>query len=71
MPVPQIMEEIVEVVRLIPQERIQQRTIEKFVDVPMLRFMEEIVEIVTGEVVCNGRTGDRRQHGWTCTYLPW
>ena len=33
--------------------------------------VEEIVEIVAGEVVCNARTGDRRQHGWTCTYLPW
>ena len=25
------------------------------------------VEIVTGEVVCNARTGVRRQHGWTST----
>ena len=32
------------------------------------QIMEEIVEIVAGEVVCNGRTGVRRQHGWTCTY---
>ena len=36
-------------------------------DVPVLWFMEEIVELVTGEVVCNARTGVRRQHGWTCT----
>ena len=28
----------------------------------------EIVELVAGEVVCNARTGIRRQHGWTCTY---
>ena len=27
----------------------------------------EIVELVAGEVVCNARTGVRRQHGWTCT----
>ena len=33
-------------------------------------FMEEIVEIVAGEVVCDARTGDRRQHEWMCTYLP-
>ena len=32
---------------------------------------EEIVETVAGEVICNARTGDRRQHGWTCTYLLW
>ena len=38
-------------------------------DVPVLWFMEEIVEIVAGEVVCNARTGVRRQHGWTCTNL--
>ena len=23
----------------------------------------------SGEVVCNARTGVRRQHGWTCTYI--
>ena len=37
-------------------------------DVPVPQIMKEIVEIVAGEVVCNGRTGVRRQHGWTCTY---
>ena len=26
----------------------------------------EIMELVAGEVVCNARTGVRRQHGWTC-----
>ena len=38
-------------------------------DVPVPQIQEEIVEIVAGEVVCNGRTGVRRQHGWTCTYI--
>ena len=40
---------------------------EQIVNVPVLWFMEEIVEIVAGEVVCSARAGDRRQH----TYLPW
>ena len=45
----------------------QHRVVEQVVDVPVLWFKEEIVELVTGEVVCNARTGVRRQHGWTCT----
>ena len=36
-------------------------------DVPVPQILEEIVELVAGEVVCNARTGVRRQHGWTCT----
>ena len=43
----------------------QHRVVEQVVDVPVLWFMEEIVELVVGEVVCNARTGVRRQHGWT------
>ena len=42
---------------------------EQIVDVPVPQIKEEIVEIVAGEVVCNARTGVRRQHGWTCTYI--
>ena len=49
-------------------ERVQHRVVEQVVDVPVLWFMEEIVKLVTGEVVCNACTGVRRQHGWTCTY---
>ena len=45
----------------------QHRVVEQVVDVPVLWFMEEIVKLVAGEVVCNARTGVRRQHGWTCT----
>ena len=45
----------------------QHRVVEQVVDVPVLWFMEEIVELVAGEVVCNACTGVRRQHGWTCT----
>ena len=35
--------------------------------VPVPQILEEIVALVAGEVVCNARTGVRRQHGWTCT----
>ena len=42
---------------------------EQIVDVPVPQIKKEIVEIVAGEVVCNARTGVRRQHGWTCTYI--
>ena len=45
----------------------QHRVVEQIVDVPVLWFMEEIVKLVAGEVVCNACTGVRRQHGWTCT----
>ena len=40
---------------------------EQMVDVPRATDLGEIVELVAGEVVCNARTGVRRQHGWTCT----
>ena len=37
-PVPQIVEEIVEVIQLVPQERIQQRTVEPIADVQCHEF---------------------------------
>ena len=61
-PVPQILDGV----QHVPRERVQYRVVEQVVDVPVLWFMEEIVELA-GEVVCNARTGVRRQHGWTCT----
>ena len=39
------MEETVEVAKLIPQERIQQRTLEETVNVPALQIQEQIVEV--------------------------
>ena len=42
---------------------------EQIVDVPVPQIKGKIVEIVAGEVVCNARTGVKRQHGWTCTYI--
>ena len=42
-PVPQIQEQIVKVIKVIPQERIQQRTLEETVNVPVLQIQEHIV----------------------------
>ena len=46
MPVPQIMEEIVEVIQLVRQERILERIVEEIIDVPVPQVMEEITEFV-------------------------
>ena len=43
-PVPQIWEPIVERVQLVPQERVQIRTREPFLDVPVPHNKEEIVD---------------------------
>ena len=45
-PVPQIWEEIVEVVSLVPQEYVQRQTDERFVNVPVPPILEDIVEVV-------------------------
>merc|ERR1712032_294706 len=39
-------EEVVQVAKIIPQERVQQRTVEQVVDVPVPQVVEEIVEQV-------------------------
>ena len=44
-PVPQIQEQIVEVIKVIPQKRTQQRTIEETVNVPVLQIQEQIVAV--------------------------
>ena len=44
--VPQIVEEIVGVVKRVLQERKQQRTVERVVDVPVRQIMEEIIKLV-------------------------
>ena len=62
-PVPQILDGV----QHVPRERVQNLAGKQIVDVPVLWFMEEIVEHVAGEVVYNARTSVRRQHGWTCT----
>ena len=45
-PVPQIWEEITEVVSLVPQEYVQRQTDERCVDVPVPPILEDIVEVV-------------------------
>ena len=44
--VPKVVDEIIEVVRLIPQERVQQRTLEQIVQVPVPLVVAEIAEVV-------------------------
>ena len=59
--VPQVMEEIVEVVRLIPQERVQQRTMEPpplFLPRPVVRRRRQSAQIIPQERISK-RTIDR------------
>ena len=45
-PVPQMQEQIVEVIKVIPQELVSERIVEQIVDVPVPQIVEEIVEVV-------------------------
>ena len=45
-PVPHVMEQTTEVVKLIPQERGQNRTMEQITDVPVSQIQEQTVEVV-------------------------
>ena len=51
-PVPQIREQIVDVIKVILEEWMSQRIVQQIVDVPVPQILEEIVAIVAGEVVC-------------------
>ena len=45
-PVPQIvLEQVAEVIQLIPQEPISERTVEQAVDVPLVRCIDRIVDV--------------------------
>ena len=44
--VPEIMEEIVEVAKIVQQERDQQHIVEEIVDAPVPQFLEEMVEVI-------------------------
>ena len=46
-PVPHFMENIVEVVQIVPQERVLIRTVEQIVDTPTLQSQDEIVEVTS------------------------
>ena len=61
-PVPQIMEETVEVVQLIPQERVQQRTLEETVNVPVLQIQQPIVAVVKAVLSWGGMTAPPGGH---------
>ena len=65
-PLPQIRDQITDVIKVIPEQWMSKRIVQQIVDVPVPQILEEIVALVAGEVVCNARTGVRRQHGWTC-----
>ena len=55
-PLPQILDGV----QHVPQERVQNLVGKQIVDVPVPQILEEIVELVAGEVVCNARTGVAR-----------
>ena len=44
--VPQVTEETFEGVQIMSQERVQNRTVEQFVDVPVPHSQEKIVEVI-------------------------
>ena len=44
--VPQVTEETFEGVQIMPQERVQNRALEQFVDVPVPQSYEKIVEVI-------------------------
>ena len=54
--------EIVEVVKVIPQERISERIVEQIVDVPVPQIMEEIVEVV--QIIPQERVQNRKVELW-------
>ena len=63
-PVQQILEQSVEVIKVIPEEWMSQQ----IVDVPVPHIPKQIVEVILGFVVRLQR--HERQHGWTCPHSP-
>ena len=64
-PILQIIEEIVEMIQLVPQERIQARIMVQIADIPVSQIMEAIVErvqIIPQERVQYGEADRRRTH---------
>ena len=54
---PQIHELIVEVVKIIPQEQVQQRTVEQIVDVPVQQIVDNIVDVA--QIIFQERVSER------------
>ena len=50
-PVPQVVEDILEVIKVSPQERESERIVEQIFDVPVLQVLEEIVDVPVSQVV--------------------
>ena len=44
-PVPQIQEQIVEAIKVIPQEQMAERVVEQIVDVPVPQILDQIVDV--------------------------
>ena len=61
MPVPQIMEEIMEVIRLVSQEQIHERIVEETIDVPVSCVMEEAIEVEKLKSQCFTLLADKKQ----------
>ena len=47
-PVPQIQEEIVDVIKVIPEEWMSKRIVQQIVDVPVPQIPKKIVEVILG-----------------------
>ena len=67
-PVPQIREQSVEVIKVVPEEWMSKRIVQQIVDVPVPQIPKQIVEVILGVVVRLQR--HERQHGWTCPQPP-
>ena len=52
-----LLPQILDGVQHVPRERVRNLVGKQVVDVPVPHILEEIVELVAGEVVCNARTG--------------
>ena len=63
-PLPRIHEQIVDVIKVIPEEWMSKRSVQQIVDVPVPQIPKQIVEVILGVVVRLQR--HERQHGWTC-----
>ena len=50
-PVPQIQEQIVDVIKVIPQEQMSKRLVEQIVDVPMPQILEQIVDVPVPQIM--------------------
>ena len=67
-PVPRIHEQIVDVIKVIPEEWMSKRIVQQIVDVPVPHIPKQIVEVILGVVV--RLQWHERQHGWTCPQSP-